>query len=651
VDELESLVDKLHQQMEQQEEDANAAISSWEVKSLELGKDLDTATKELDTLKRKLNMTEIEITETENRLTIAHKNRAKELEDEIQSFRKKLEDMKGELDKTAKEKDRLSATLASKSREKLEEERNRVTVVVAQLEEELREANGMIQTYMTDEAAEKATESAANALRYEIEDLKNDVEEYRQHLTTEEMAREVAELEIERLRDDIATLAALTNQGDITDDIELRTAKAAETLKKKERVEIEELRKSLYRSIDEVEMARAAEREATENLSKVRLQTSVCEQEIVAAKSEIYFLTQALEEQRLTEESKKASLEYRIGSLEDENDVLCKYHTGELDDIRNELSQVTMEKDRAVHQLRELEKTNAALVYVAPTEDNEDSNTIDGDYATEIAKLRIENAHLLTISSDEKARSERKLRDILAAQVASIEADAILEHELRVNAENINKNLRLELEELKNGSNHNVHQGNTLNIPGVSTEHIESLKKDLQNLKKENSSLKHKMEKEASEAKASNDALTEECRKAQSKAHKAERDGRYDAAVKSELIRLRMSPSVSTPERRDDVFLSRADQTNKISLNNTAAFELIQKQKEEIQEERKMYLEFLAEHDDLLALLAQHDVERICLREALSAAAGADAVEKATRTAHEKAKTEYGTIMKLSQVS
>ena len=145
MDELESLVDKLHQQMEQQEEDANAAISSWEVKSLELGKDLDTATKELDTLKRKLNMTEIEITETENRLTIAHKNRAKELEDEIQSFRKKLEDMKGELDKTAKEKDRLSATLASKSREKLEEERNRVAVVVAQLEEELREANGMIQ--------------------------------------------------------------------------------------------------------------------------------------------------------------------------------------------------------------------------------------------------------------------------------------------------------------------------------------------------------------------------------------------------------------------------------------------------------------------------------------------------------------------------
>lgn len=638
--------------MQQEEEDANDAISSWESKTLELEKDLDETATELDKLREDLKSMNNAVSATEARLTEAHQNRTKALEGEKESLEKKLLDVENELDDTAKERNRIRDALASKSREKLEDERGRLIAVVTQLEEELREANEMSQAHATDEAAEKATEIAADALRVEINELKCDIDEYRQQIRTEQMSRQDAELEIERLCDDIATLAALTNQGDSTDDLELRTAKAKDTLKMKERVEIEDLRKSLYRALDELDLAREAEREAIENLSKVRLQTSVCEQEIVAAKSEIHFLTQALEEQRLAEESKKASLEYRIGSLEDENDVLRKYHGSELEDIRHDLSQMTMEKDRAVHQRRELETTNAALVFAASKEESDALKNADEDNEAEIARLRVENAHLLTVAADEKARSERRLRENLAAQVASTEADAILEHELRVNAEETMKRLKLEVEELKKGNLRNARQGKAHHISEAPTEKIDAMKKDLTKLKKENSSLKHRMEKEASKAKASIDALTEECRKAQAKAHKAERDGRYDSAVKSEVTRLRMSPSVSTPETRDDVFLrkpgSASHNTGSI-MNSSAAYDLIQRQKEEIQEERKMYLEFLAEHDDLLALLAQQDVERICLRDALSSALGEEAVEKAVRAAEEKTMSQYGKIIKVSE--
>lgn len=624
-------MDQLQQQLQQQEEEANEAISSWESKALEFEKDLESSVRELEDMRE---------------MTV------KVLEEEAGNLETKLRDLETELRRTIEDRDRLRDMIASKSTERLEEERDRLTVVVGQLEEELRLANDVIQTYVTDEAAEKATEIASNALRDELNDLKYDIDHYKHQIESEKSAREVAELEIERLRDDVATLAALTNPGGKPGDLQLRTVQAAEKLKRKERIEIEELRNSLYRALDDVEIARGAEREAIQNLAKIRLQTSVCEQEIVAAKSEIHFLTQALEDLHQGEENKRASLEYRIGSLEDENDLLRKYHAGELEDVQHELSQVTMEKDRTVHQLRELERTNAALVYASSkeeTEDSKDSNDPEGD----IAKLRVANAHLLTVAADDKARAERKLRESLAAQMASTEADAILEHELRVNAEETIRSLKFQIEELKKARSRQTEEGASSSMvqktSDSTTKKIESLHQDLKKVQKEKANLQIQMETEAAEAKAHIDKLTEECRKAQSKLHKAERDGRFDAAVKSEVTRLRMSPMASTPEARDDVFLLKAEVESNGTSSNAAAFDLIRKHKEEIQEERKMYLEFLAEHDNLLALLAQQDVERICLREELSGAGGQVAVERALLRAEQKTMSQFGKIIKLAQ--
>lgn len=605
VDELEGTVVELQQQLHQQEEEANVAISSWESKTLELEKELETSTEELDSLKQRLA-------------------------------------------------DKENSNADAQVTQNLEAEKTRLTVVVGQLEDELREANSMIQTYVTNDAAEKATEFAASALREEIDELQRAIDGYKQHIVDEELAREVAELEIERLRDDIATLAALTNQGDSTEGIELRTVRAAEHLKKKERIEIESLRNSLYRALNDIENAQTAEREAVNQLAKMQLATSIAEKDIVTAKSEIHFLTQALEESRLAEENRRASLEYRISSLEDDNDLLRRYHADELEEVRQELSQVTMEKDRSVHQVRELERSNAALVAAAS---KEDIYALDdqADLEHEIARLRVEHEHLLTVASDDKARAERKLREMLAAQMASIEADTILEHELRVNAEEMVVTLKVQLEELLKAS-HAAGNGNDTGMSSTSaSKQIASLQEALDQVTKEKKNLKQKLEREASKARTSIEKLTEECRHAQSELHKTMRQNRYDQAVKTEASKLHLSPPrrrlPMTPETRDDVLMQPSLLDMSMTSINAATFDRLQNFKEEMHEERKIYLELLAEHDDLLALLAQLDVEKKSLKDALVKVAGQAAVDEALTNALEQTFEEHGGVIKLADDS
>jgi chromosome segregation ATPase len=568
-----------------------------------------------------------------------------------------------ELDRVQEDRKRLKEMLISKSREKLEEERDRLTVVIAELEEELREANDMVQAYVTDASSKKATEMAAQALRDEIEHLRCQIDEYRVAAENEKTAREASDLEIERLRDDITALVALGDEGLGSDDIQVLTAKASEKLKSKERQEIEQIRKSLYRAIDELEVARAAEKEANEKLSKARLQNSVCEQEIVAAKSEIIFLTQALEDMRLAEEGKRASLEYHINSIEDENDVLRKYNTDELQSVRNELAQVSMEKDRIVSQLKESEKTNKALVVSGSKGEygESDARHEAEDLEAEVSKLRVENAYLLTISANDKSRAERRLREMLGAQAAATEADTILEHELRIAAEATIQTLKIEIEQLKvqpkDEGDGNIGSSRTKNLGSVDglANEIDSLKKEIQKLKKENSVLKSKLEQEASKAREKIELLTEDCRRAQSKSHKLERQGRFDAAVKSEIARARMSPGISTPERKstsqDDWMLVNNDPAMDRPdgiMTSSEGFDLIRKQKDEIQEERQMYLEFLSEHEDLLALLAQHDIERACLKSFMVERLGEDAVDQAILEAEETSRSKFGQTIRTS---
>jgi len=221
------------------------------------------------------------------------------------------------------------------------------------------------------------------------------------------------------------------------------------------------------------------------------------------------------------------------------------------------------------------------------------------------------------------------------------EADTILEHELRLAAETTIQSLKQELEELRDETG-NISADDRESAMERKEKELEklvsevgNLRSSLTKLKEENGRLQIQLDQSISESKAQIDSLTEEYRKAQAKAHKYQREGRYDAAVQSEVAR----HSSSTPTEP-------SESSPKPSVTNLDAFEMIQKQREDIQEERQMYLEFLAEHDDLLALLAQQDVETQVLKEALGQVGGEDVVERAVEKAERQAKEQFGTLIK-----
>ena len=670
--ELESVLRDANQQLEEQEIEANEVISIWETKTNELEKELDSIEDQLQQVQAILLDEDAEDQASlvvaaekllyENTILNGQVQEAKHaaerwnsetqsLESETKVLVKKLSTNEELLQEMKRQRDQMAHQLSLKSEDKLEKERDRLIGVVAQLEEELREASAMLQAYLTDGSTDKATEFVTNAIRDDIYNIRNQLDEYQQKFEDEKSAREVADLENGRLRDDIAALLSLADHEKNPADVKKLTTKSIEKLQKLEHSEIEDLRKSLFRALEEVELTRSTERHTNETMSKLRLQISIYEQEIIASKSEVNFLSEAMEELRQNEDSKRASLEYRIGSLENENDVVRKYQAHELESLRNELAQTTMEKDAITNQWKETEKTNASLVLAASKEENKNRHK-KSDVHAECVKLRIENAHLLTIAADDKAKAERRLRELLSAQVASSELDVILEHELRLSAETAMKTLKEEMNVLRNDKQSEKVQKVSHESMG---EELTDLRISLQNLKKENSKLKANMEEEALKAKKKIEHLTDECRKAQAKAFKFDRDTRTELAVQSEISKMRISTMASPGEKRslyEDFIHSTSNGTSTDSYNlpvaSAEAFDLIRKQKKEIQEERMMYSETLQEHEELLALVAQQDLEKSCLREALIEVAGDDVANQAIQRAEEFAVIRYGNAVQVS---
>ena len=670
-EELSTALKEAQEQLEEQEIEANEAISVWETKTDELEKDLDVAEEQLldlrdllvadDGVKNGVNLVaEVEKlllknTNMDRQIETAHHEaekritRINDLESEIKTLSESTSSNEKLIAKMKLKHDDLAHQLALKAEDKLEEERDRLIGVVAQLEEELREANSMLQACVTDGSIEKASEFAANAIRDDVYNMRMQLNEYQQRFEDEQAAREVADLEIDRLRGDIAALLSLSEHENSPTNIKKLTTKSVEKLQKIEHLEIDELRKSLFRALDELDVARSTERDMNEAVSKLKLQISVYEQEVVAAKSEVNFLTEALEELRQTESSKRASLEYRIGSLENENEVVRKYQTNELESLQNELAQMAMEKDLIVHQLKETEKTNASLIIATSNEEDSTSHQ-KPDFHSECVKLRIENAHLLTLAAEEKGRAERRLREQLSAQVASSELDTILEHKLRLEAETALQALQEEVHLLRTEINSEKCQN--MRDDSMDKE-LEDLRYCLEDVKKQNAKLKATINEEASKSKETIDRLTNECRKAQAKAIQFDRDKRTELAVRSEISKMKVLalPDDKVPSHEDSVQITKdglCSNNSEMTVLSAEALDFIRKQQKEIQEERMMYSETLKEHEDLLALVAQQDLEKSCLREALVKVAGDATAIDALKRAEEFAISRFGNAVQVS---
>jgi DNA repair exonuclease SbcCD ATPase subunit len=539
------------------------------------------------------------------------------------------------------------------------QERDDLKAVVGELQEDLRDASDALQACVTDEISEKATEVASHALKCQMEQMSSQLEKDRELCFRENRARLAAEKEAESLRIDLANVLGITEGiDDPQAQIQRMTMRAAEEIQQRERAEIEELRKALERALKDLASAQAAERNALANAASSRLQLSVCEQEVISAKSDLAFLTQTLEETRDADASKAASLEYRISSLEDDREVLRRFHADELENLRNELTHVSMEKDRIFHSLKETEKKNAAIVFSTSKKGESPEKSSPDD---ELARLRIEKAQLLSAAAEEGSRAERRIREAVAAQYSSVEADFILERELRATAETAVEDLRFQIEVLKSRADQDsksddpetgtekADRSSTSVLDQVSAE-LDRLKEENRTLTTGNAALQKQLEKAKAELSADIVELTEKWRKAQARAHMLESNVSFDAEVNKEVVKLRATHDVDEDKSENWIVLTDnpVDSYQGPALSAMDAYDLVHEQKIAIQEERAMYLELLADHDDLLALLAQQDLEKASLHAALARLAGQEAVDDAMAVAEENAVHQFGKYVKLS---
>ena len=588
--------------------------------------------------KASLEGTENALSDLKSRFDSVFSEKSK-LQEALQAERQLSQELK---DNWNEEQVALNSVLTLKSNECMH-----LNEVIERLQEELEDVNDSLQGQITDDVSHRATEMATQALREQVMAMREQIDRDREELRKEKQALLCAQEEIARLEKDLAVLLRAESSGPGSGDrLRSLTMKATDTIQRNERKELEDLQKSLQRAMHELASSRREEKSASEMASSARLQASAFEQEVIAAKSDVAFLSQTMEEMRQAEAARIASFEYRVTALEDDRETLRRFHADELENVRNELAHVSMEKDRILGALKESEKTNAALLYT--TSKQHETNPGSTPEA-ELAKLRVAHAQLLAAASDEGSRTERRIREAVSARLSSTEADLIVERELRLSAETTLESMRIQIEHMRQT------KFSTLSpLKLTDSSQLERSKAELKKLSDQMVSLRREYEQSKAESKATIDDLTEKYRKAQAKAHKLGRELQFENDVNAEAARLRSPQSIDGHDiatwlvERDATNHEEKKDISGHSMSPSDAFDYIQQQKKAIQEERQMYHELLAEHDDLLALLAQQDLEKASLHAALSDAAGADAVAAAIKEAEENAVRQFGRYIQLA---
>jgi chromosome segregation ATPase len=546
-------------------------------------------------------------------------------------------------------------------------ERDALLLQLADLEDKLSEAKDTLQMHRTDLASKNAAEIAAVALREQVQSMYDQSQADHQAIGELSHARDIAEAEVERLRGDLATFLGVEDYESNRVYIEGRALDAAEALQRAERNEIALLRASLSRALEELALARSSEKELEERIAKATHQASLYEQEVITTKSDFQFLTRTMDEMRESESSRRMSLEYRISSLENEQKVLRHYHTTEMDNVRNELNYLTMERDRLYQSLKESEKSREILLHASSRDVI--TNGGDGDPYMELNRLRMEKAQLLASAADEAAQAEYRIREAQASAKAAADAEILVERELRVQAEkNLERNV-LEMAELRMvGMDH---RHGSYNIE-ILEQRLETAQNEILRLKAESQSLcsdcnvlREQLQDSKKESNMTIARLTEECRQAKARASHLEREGRFDAEVRVEVARLQAASSQSrnvsarnTPERSvvlrnkstNNPAVEREDRDDEVIGSVTASkmYDAVQKQKKELEEERIVYFGLLSEHDELLASFAQQELVKESFKRALKRQCGTEAVDAALQEAEEQAQMKYGKYVKLN---
>lgn len=644
------------------DEERKALIAEIEAKveqSMSLEMELDGAQSSRDEIIQKIKEYRERLTlEQQARAITEESLRVKEeaLHSEIQ---KKLH-FENELSEARKQKALVDEALRIKAREtqkntekwskecgdlkaKLSETENKLTntqVEKGQLYGELKEATEALSAQKTDEASIKAMSMAADVLRSQLSDLRLQLASDRERIVEEQKLRVLAENEMERLKMDLALLVksgkTFGDEQNIAGEIRKLASRAADDMFRDERREMKDLRFTLEKVMNELQVAKAAQLAAEEKLSTAHLQTCMRDKEISSSRTEINRLTLTIEKMQTNEQMNHASFQCRIDELEENRDSMISYHAGEIEALKAEISQLGMEKDRILHNLHESERSNEIL-----TSSGDINNKMEIRESMDVQKLRLINLKLLASASEAASKTERRIRAAVAANAASSDAELIFERELTAASEKTCGELRSKLDKL--------HKEGLSNIPdrplskkvvlsgfdSVATDEILKLKTSLENLKtdsksleEENKQLKSKLE----ESKVEISELENKYRQLESKARESERDVHFESTVATEVARLRVESSANKQIGGQLIVRLNGDSITGSDIGQQMTAEemcdLVYQLENAAKEERTHYQNLLEDHEECLAELAQQDVEITSLRSLLEKLGGEKALQE-----------------------
>lgn len=477
----------------------------------------------------------------------------------------------------------------------------------------------------------------------------------RDELQKERDGRLLAEQSLEELKKDIAFLAEFDGnfKGNVDEKLKVIASKAADCKARKERKAIEELSNIIEKTTNELTASKCSEREAVESLEANQLELLMAKKDIESFEQRLSTMQQMVDKTRGEHLTTMSLLRSRVCSLEEEQSRATRIHEEQISRLKEQLSHAAVEKDQLLRSLREVEGSYSALVSARNSVKNGELN----DEESEVAKLSIEKSELLFALSDAATKTEQRLRSLVAVQTSTHETELMIERELRQALETsleekeneINRIIlqMTETERLKSQAEEKQKKEAFSHEKDIQTLHskLERLTSDINSLTKANRNLTE----ELSSLSLSNQKLLDKCRKSEIEVRKLKEQRQFDADIASEIARLKAEYTKSSNNSNGPLSPS-----STLGSHNNNEFEhivsvegmyyLILDLRNSVKEERALYHNLLLEHEDLLAIFAQLDLERSKLQVALATFAGQSAVDDAIREAEEAAVMRFGEI-------
>jgi DNA repair exonuclease SbcCD ATPase subunit len=655
-EQLEQTMKGLESQMSEQSLEADKAIAQWEARCEELHKNLDAYGQEremYDSRGEEINDLRIANSRLENEIAVALQT-VKTYELEVERSKQEWADDRATMEMKFRHLheqsdylvDQLAAELdlLRKNHDESQLEVLELKVIIGQLEDELKQANNALRSHLTDEVSMRATAMATEALKTQLTDLRKQVVTDRNALRLETECRMLAELEVEKLKADLALLAQ--DYDDVSDfDVKLSkmTSRAVENIVRRDQSEISNIRSNFSKIMEELSLCRENERIAENKAVHFQLQVNLLEQELTAARQEASTCKQLSTDALENETKVRQLLETRINRLTMDHESASASYRQEIDNLRLSLSHVQSERDRLSILLQESEQANTTLVHAAIVDPSQRS--IDNP---ELEALRIERSHYISKINQDASETERRIREAVAINTAALQAQIYVEQGLRSTVErqidDLNKqilSLTRERDVISTVADR-FEDSNQNEVRRLKIQ-LADVMKEMQSLQDEKAELKQKLSSIELDTSRKINELIIKCNKSEEALSDVQRKEVFESSIAREVSLLKHCGSTSVLlDLQEKNVGSTEENMNPNAMDICELLNHIAELKQTINSERSYYHEVKVEHEELLALLARLNVENESLQSTITNLVGDDALHKAMIDAEHEVMRKFG---------